>query len=257
MPVPSSLRSLGGAPSSFGSVGAMPRVAATNRRQRRDARSPLAPPADLPSWSEPPHADGSVMGATFTSSDAAVERSRALLRAMGGGERETFRRPADAFPRLQARGEPRLTVDVTPSTCEALTQSRTSSCDILSNEEAASLLLDLSPRAQSPAPLLNSVTASPSMSSMAPPALPMSRCPSLLSESGDILPSARRPMSSGRPPRSVSRLSSPAPAGGAPAGSTSHTQLSDLKLGGLTGVPMSRDISGISIGGICSMLGDE
>jgi len=135
----------------------------------------------------------------------------------------------------------------------------------LSNDEAASLLLTLSPRGLSPAPSMEGIPLSRGRSlsndklglgspCIMPSPVPMSRCPSLLGEAGGS-------GDSGLPGWSAAQRSAP--------GVTSLSSMPfshNIGSAGpgdsglpMKGLPMSRGVSGISgitINGICSLLDD-
>ena len=244
-------------------TGAMPRVAPTSRQQRREAANPMARPAPDPHL------------AAMTGPLSAIAKSRALRDQLGMRAQPpaTGDKPRDAL-----RVDVGLAINPTPSTPEAIVTvppSRVNSGlpDMNKEEEdAVSLLLGLSPRpSQStgtlPAPDFNLKIPPLPMSrnasdlplvgsplSLAP--LRFSRDPSLLGNEALPSPSVNsslpleppsRPLPTdlGSLPftRDLSRMA-PAAAPEVPLGSRPQ----------LKGVPMQKDLSTISIGGVMQML---
>jgi hypothetical protein len=145
-----------------------------------------------------------------------------------------------------------LTVNPTPSTREA----------VLSNDDAASLLLSLSPKATphslSPAPGSHlqghAMSRGPSFELTPGGSLRgvnMGRCPSLLSEHGAGASSS--PLGARPGPWDAShRASLPAPAQGGPRGEAVSRSLSTLEA-----LPLSREASGIPLSACLSLLREE
>ena len=241
-------------PPAWGS-GAVPRVAApAHRRQRRDERSPLGNLSRLAG------ASGSMASSMAGTSGAAkagnssamsiIEKSRALLRCVqsDGPHSVPSPRPASA-----QRGQVGLRVEVTPLSDTICGSSASPPPAPMSNDEAAALLLELSPRAVEGLPLsrcssfnVDALFASPGLSKTMP-GVSMSRVPSLLSLGTSRSVSYTTLADEGAPPGGMQQQQQQQPPPPPPQGTLATTSV-------LKGAPMTRDLSTISIGGICSML---